>query len=196
MRLRIFLPLISAIFAMMLFHVRDKQVCRIRENRRVSGFMEPIPDTYSRARYLDYAINAPAWASLGENRGLLWHRSTYWTGRDLRFFLALIVMWYWLGSQVDKKVRPDETGGSQRGWWGRALALACVLYGVFMCSLMVPEVLFVYDKTIGYWSPLREYEPWFVVAVISWGVGIILAGCYSLMSRPARNAYRKGSQSG
>jgi len=101
MRLRILLPLVSVILAVVLFRVGDMQIKKILDVRRQDRFAEPVPDAYARARYFDYAINAPAWATLGEKRGTLWPRSKPWE-RNLRYFLAVIVMWYLVGSSSTK----------------------------------------------------------------------------------------------
>ena len=140
-----------------------------------------MPDSYARARYADYALNAPAWAALGEPPGLIWHRTTYWTGRDLRYLLALIAMWYCLGWLLDKKRGSKRAGDGQRGsGWRRALALLGVLYGLFLCYLMLPEFMVLHDKEDGFWLPHRRYELWFIAGVLVWGIGLILAGSHSL----------------
>src|SRR5205807_3327891 len=130
MRFRFALPTLNVILAAILFHIGDLQTDKVMEIRSKSGFVEPVPDSYARARYLDYALNTPAWATLGEPRAMLRYRSTYWTGRDLRYFLALILMWYWLGLQLDNKFETKKKSvfPSPISWWGRALALMWVLY--------------------------------------------------------------------
>ena len=118
MRLRVVLPVLSIILACMLFALGDVQTDKVMNVRRKTGYIEPIPDSYARARYLDYALNAPAWATLGEQRGKLRYRSTYWTGRDLRYFIALMVMWYGLDCNSTRSLgqaillrRSRERGG-------------------------------------------------------------------------------------
>jgi hypothetical protein len=189
MPLRVFLPVLSVILAAVLFHVGDMQAERILNVRRQTGFVEPVPDSYARAKYLDYVLNVPAWAILGEQRGMLWSPSTYWRGRDLRYFLAVILLWYIVGRELDNKLAAKRFDSiPQRTWWGRILALLCALYGLFLCYLMVPE--FVPLRGYGYWLPLRRYEPWFIAAVISWGTGMALSGLYYMFrcSGPAGTA--------
>jgi hypothetical protein len=162
------------------------QIKKILDVRRQDRFAEPVPDAYARARYFDYAINAPAWATLGEKRGTLWPRSKPWE-RNLRYFLAVIVMWYLVGLQFDKRSGARRVDNDRRGaWLGQVFAIICVLYGLFLCHLMLPE--FVPLSDYGHWLPLRRYEPWFIAAVLTWGTGLVLAGSYSLFRRAKRTA--------
>ena len=76
MRFRLVLPVLSVILAVILLRVGDMQIEKFLDGRRPGRGGEPVPDSYARAKYFDYALNAPAWATLGEERGMLWHRST------------------------------------------------------------------------------------------------------------------------
>src|SRR5271156_180788 len=163
MRFRVVLPLSNVVLAIVLLHFGDNQAEKILDIRRHDLEHEPVPDTYARARYLDYALNAPAWATLGEGRNMLWEPSLH-RGRDLRYLLAVILMWYLLGFQLDKRTGAKRTdGGQQRKWRKRVLGLACVLYGLFLYNLMTPE--FAPLGGSGHWLPLRRYELWFIAAV-------------------------------
>ena len=43
---------------------------------------------------------------------------------------------------------------------------------------MLPEFAILHDNVNGYWLPLSLYEPWFVAAVILWGVAMASGGVY------------------
>jgi hypothetical protein len=180
MRFQIILPILNVILASICFHMGDVQAERIWKIRSHTGFVEPVPDSYARARYVDYALNAPAWATLGAQAGMLQSRSTYWTGRDLRYFLALIVMWYLIGSRVDEnRANKERNMDKWMSLQNRASAAFCALYGLFLCYLMLPEVFPL--RGYGQWLPNRKYELWFVGAVIVWGIGMTLFGSSSFL---------------
>lgn len=185
MRFRLVWPVLSVILAVILLRVGDMQIEKVLDGRRPDRGGEPVPDSYARAKYFDYALNAPAWATLGEERGMLWHRSTLWSG-NLRYFVAVVGMWYLLGLQLDNKLDAKKTDGApQRTWRRRIVAIMCALYGLFLCRLMLPE--FVPLRGYGYWLPLRKYELWFIATVLAWGAGLMFAGLYSLFRRAHPN---------
>jgi hypothetical protein len=181
MRFRIVLPLVSVILGVLLFRLGDIQV---RDVLKVAhgGAFEGIPFEAAQARYVHYALNAPAWAILREEHGSLrWSPSTYWTGRDLRYFLAVAVMWYVLGLQLDERLKPataQRIRARQRTWPGRIFALTCVLYGSFVCLAILPD--FIPPKANGVWLPNRHWY-WFLSAVLAWGFGLVWAGSRSLL---------------
>jgi len=143
------------------------------------GTFEGLPFEAAVARYVDYALNAPAWATLLEQRGMRWSWSTYWSGRDLRYFLAVAVMWYLLGFWLDKRLnRTTIANSDHNGMRARAFAMACAAYGIFVCSSVLRDLVPV--KAYGLWFPnLRPF--WFVAAVLAWGMGLIWAGSRSLL---------------
>jgi hypothetical protein len=57
---RVALPILSLILAVVSIRVGDEQFRRIAAR----GLEEPLPQSLARARYVDYALNAPAWASI------------------------------------------------------------------------------------------------------------------------------------
>jgi hypothetical protein len=178
MQYRIVLPLLSVALAVMLLRVGDRQRQKIVD---LGHHEEMVPHTYARARYLDYAINAPVWAIVEGQRDQLWPYSSP-KNRDLGYILGVIVMWYLLGFQLDKKFVVTEARGRQpKRLWQRILGLACVCYGLFLYDLMTPE--FVSLRGYGNWLPLRHYELWFIAAVLAWGVGMVLVGAYWLFRR-------------
>jgi hypothetical protein len=149
MRLRIVLPIFNVILAIVLLRVGDSQASRFWNERIKFGPAEPMPDSYARARYLDYAINAPAWATLGEPRGLIW--SDYkQMERDTRYLLAVIIMWYLVGLQFDRNSRVKRDGALKKRWIRRILGLACMLYGLFLYRLMIPEFDILHDSVNGF----------------------------------------------
>ena len=127
MRFRIVFPVVSVLLSALLFYAGDRQV---RETLKTTngGSFEGMPLNAASAKYIDYAINAPAWAILMENREMRWSPSTYWTGRDLRYFIALVVMWYLLGFGLDKKIAGLSPMQDRHASPSKVvLAVACIL---------------------------------------------------------------------
>jgi hypothetical protein len=136
MRFRIVLPLANVILGMFLFHLGDMHVSEVR--RRIiaahGSLYEPLQDGAATARYVDYALNAPAWAFVEDPRITIWSPSTYWTGQDLHYFLAVAAMWFLIGFKLDKRFFAKDTHRVHEAtWWNRTLAWACLLYGLFTC---------------------------------------------------------------
>jgi len=178
MRYRIVLPLFSVGLAVILLRVGDRQRQWIVDH---GDHYEMVPYTYARARYLDYAINAPVWAIAEGERNQFWPYSTP-ENRDRGYILGVIVMWYLLGSQFDKKYGERKTHGRQPGrLWKRILGVVCALYGLFLYNVMSPE--FVPLRGYGHWFPLSRYDAWFIAAVLAWSLGMIFVGSYWLFRR-------------
>lgn len=179
MRFQLVLPSVSVILAVVLIRAGDMQIRKIVEIRRHHRGAEPVPDSYARARYFDYALNAPAWAALGDQRGMLWSEGNRW-GPYLRYLLAVIGMWYLLGFLIDKRLEARKAEDARpRSWHVLVITALGLPYGLFLCRLMVSE--FQPLRDYGYWLPLRKYEPWFIALVLAWGIGLIWAGCNSLL---------------
>lgn len=172
MRLRIILPVVSILLGVGLFHLGDLQARNLVT--AAGGLFEGLPAEAAVARYVDYALNAPAWATLLEQRGMRWSKSTYWRGRDLRYFLAVAVMWYLLGLWLDHKLNRTITANSDHnGMPARAFAIACATYGIFVCSSVLRDLVPV--KAYGFWFP--NFRPfWFVASVLAWGAALIGVG--------------------
>ncbi len=177
MRLRIVLPLASVVLGVVLFRVGDLQV---RRAIAVHGAYEGVQDGVATARYFDYALNAPAWALLG-GRGQLWGPSTYWTGYDLRYFLASAAMWFLIGLVADKRGRGQTENPTRKSTWKRLVGWTCLCYGAFTCYAIFPQrgrlPLTAYRVAIlnslgrGWW--------WYALG-LAWGLGLIAVGLYSL----------------
>ena len=185
MRYRFILPLANIVLGVLLFHLGDLQVRRIRERY---GSYEGTQDAAATGKYVHYALNAPVWV-LVEKRGMLWSPSTYWTGRDLRYFLAATVMWFLIGLKLDRRRR--RTGAeraSEKIWWRRVLAFAFVVYGLIVGYAVLPQP---------YFGPLKDYLrillaqcrdfAWWYGLGLAWGVGLVVAGL-RLMFRPGKPA--------
>jgi len=176
MRYRIILPVFSIVLGVVAFRIGDWQVRNLQVSAQ-RGASEGIPVEAAAARYPHYAINAPAWAVLGEKREMRWSPSTYWTGRDLRYLLAVMLMWYVVGYHIDKRVgnkrRPKE-------WVNQIVALAYLGCGFL-----------VFHSIYGDFVPLSAYGVtlpnmhafWFTAAVLLWGCGLLLNGSRMLLRR-------------
>ena|SRR5271157_5138056 len=190
MRFQIVLPLASLILGVWLFHLGDLQGQRIIAAH--GGVLEePLQDGVAEARYVDYALNTPAWALLEDTRDKLWSRSTYWTGYDLHYFLAVTAMWFLIGLKLDgRSSRKGLELASRKTRWNKILAWVYLLYGLFICHTLIsppPHVvplksflLYSFRSVIN-----LEYGWWFLPIGFTWGAGLILAGVYGLVNRNA-----------
>ena len=185
MQFRIVLPVISVVLGVFLFHWGDIQVRKAVVS--ASGAVEGMPDIAATAKYAHYALNAPAWA-LDDQREMRWSPTTYWTGHDLQYFVAVILMWYLIGLNLDRRTRRNkQDSGSRRAQWYRILTgTGLLLYGIFLCYRLVPEWRSLAALKEWAFAVARlDYGWWFVVAGETWGVGMILAGLHSLISKRA-----------
>jgi hypothetical protein len=179
-RFRFILPILVIILGFFLFHLGDSQVRaieakRLQENGRIE---EPLPEAAAQARYVYYALNAPVWVLLGD-RNLLWGPSTYWTGRDLRFFVAVGLLWFWVGSNIDKKLNASKTVFEKKRWH-TSLAWLCIAYGFLTAYSMTPPVR-SFDSLKYYFSTLLDsfHTPgiwWWYSLGFAWGIILIGAG--------------------
>jgi hypothetical protein len=183
MRLRILLPLANVALGALLFHLGDIQVRRITS---VSVLAEPLQDGAATARYLDYALNAPVWALLGDTRDKLWSPSTYWRGYDLRYFLAVIAMWFSIGLALDRRFSgSDVRPGKTKAWWNWILAWISLLYGLFVCHSVLPprpDLMPFGNYLVWLASAVSSggYGWWWYPLGLAWGMGLIANGLYSL----------------
>lgn len=179
MRLRFLLPVVSLALAIFLFRFGDLQAKEIAAGAHGSAF-EGLPLEAAKARYIAYALNAPAWALLAQARNMRWSPTTLWNARDLLFLTAVGLMWYCLGLRLDRKFTNSKIQSAQGGRRGWALPLLSVLYGLFVCYSVFRDLLPV--EQYGYLFPnLRPL--WFVLIVLCWGGGII---CFGLNRLPRR----------
>jgi len=136
-------------------------------------------------------MDAPAWAARiqmspevldpgrllgGKARGGLW--SAIPEGNDWWYLLFVGLMWYFLGSRLERW-RSARTRGSTRQaprWPDRLLRLTYIAYG-----------LFVLETALKLYRMRGGFEFWFVIAVFAWGAGITAGGFFLLVSqRPTR----------
>lgn len=189
MRFRIVLPLANVILGLLLFYLGDVQARRIIAAN--GGHLEePLQDGVAEARYVHYALNAPAWVLLDDTRDKIWSRSTYWTGRDLHYFLAIIVMWFLIGLKLDKKSsRKRRELAVRKTAWNRILASLCLLYGLFICYTLIspPHVISLQGFFLLSMRSVINLEHgwWFLPLGLAWGIGLIVAGVYGLVRRGA-----------
>jgi hypothetical protein len=187
MRFRIILPLANVILGVFLFHLGDLQVRRIIA-AHPSGLEEPLQDGAATARYVDYALNAPAWALVEDPRIYIWSPSTYWTGHDLHYFLAVAAMWFLIGYKLDKRfIAKDIKRIHEMTWWNRTFAWACLLCGLFTCYSVFwqkphPEPLTDYFRMVFNVMLHGRYGWWYQLG-LAWSLGLILVGSYWLLRR-------------
>lgn len=187
MHFRFVLPVANIVLGVLLFHLGDLQVRRLLENPRAHH--EPMVDAAATAKYVHYALNAPVWVLLEKREIFLWSPSTYWTGHDLHYFLATMVMWFLIGLRLDRTFRGTGTERIPgKTWWRRILAWLFVLYGFIVCYSILPQphsgplkdylrILLAQSRNFGWWYALG----------LAWGLGLVFAGL-RLMLRPEKSA--------
>ena len=143
------------------------------------ALQEPLPENTSlRARYISYILNAPAWAG-SVHMPWIFHLSggtmafgIIRTERDSWYLLFVILMWYIIGTGLDKwraREGRDAVVLGLRTRTGRVIAFG---YGIFVCYSAV-------EFSQSPWS----YEWWFTIPVFVWGAGLIAFGLRSLLQR-------------
>jgi hypothetical protein len=188
MRFRLALPLLNVILGAVLFWVGDLQIERVAETCG-PHCTEGVPDDFATAKYVDYALNAPAWIFRQEAQvRMFWapdirqwikYRGSRWGGLDLWYFLAVVVMWYCLGLWLDNRFgspRPKTTKKTKA--WLHLFAFACMSYGFFMWWRIYPQ--FVPLRRYGHWLPLRQYPDFSIAAVVLWGGAMVVFGFRAL----------------
>jgi hypothetical protein len=188
--LRIVLPLANIFLGVLLFHLGDLQVRGIVVAN--GGVLEePLQDGAAKARYVHYALNAPAWVLVGDTRDKLWSQSTYWTGHDLHYFLAVAVMWFLIGLKLDRRSGGKSLAlAAKKAPVNRILAWAYLLYGLFVCYALLsppPHVLSLERLFLLSMKSVISLENgwWFLPLGLAWGSGLILAGAHGLVYRSA-----------
>lgn len=168
-RLGLLLPILNVVIALALFRLGYQEAQRAHQ--------EPLP-ALERARYVNYALNVPAWAAQSVTPWMLHINEgvTYWkameTERDWWYLLYVILMWYYIGLRLDK-YRTGDVTSEHKNSISRAVLrrVFLLLYGIFICfrAFTIPWYL----------------EPWFIVAAIGWGVALIIGNLYLLLRRPS-----------
>jgi hypothetical protein len=155
-----------------------------------------MPVGAATARYVHYALNAPAWVIVRETPEMRWSPSTYWTGHDLRYFLVVIVLWFVVGVEVDRKITERNRSGEPiaKRWSHIFEGILLLLYGCFVCYRLIPDWS---STAIRAWTiaMLRLGTGWWFFTIgLVWAVGFISVGLYLLFSAsfgrgrsPARN---------
>jgi hypothetical protein len=171
-RFRVLVPLLNVAMAVVLLDVGQAQWKKIASH----GMSELLPDLYRSATYVDYALNAPAWAAQMNMPWLLhvkrWRMME--TERDWWYLLFVAVMWFHIGSRLDKRLHSadcEEPGPASRllVWRKRVVAALSLSYAVFMVNTA--------------FDGIGPYETRFVASVFLWALAITLAGLLPLMRR-------------
>ncbi len=166
--MRLLLPALNVLLALALFRLGHQEAQRAHQ--------EPLP-ALERARYVDYALNIPAWAAQSVTPWMLHinERVTYWkameTERDWWYMLYVILMWYYVGMRLDEHRPGDVVSGNKKSTrWAFLRRVFLLLFGIFICfrAFMIPWYL----------------EHWFIAAAVAWGVALIIGNFYFLARRP------------
>ncbi len=184
MRFRFFLPAGNVILGLLLFHWGDVQVRRILVTN--GGALEGITDVAARAKYVHYALNAPAWALLGDTRNRLWSPSTLRSTDELLYFLAVILLWFSIGLVLDRQLKGRDQPAIKAKWCKYILASTYITYGLFTCYSVFPRKSYVttlddYLTSLGDAVLRGGYGWWWYPLGLAWGLGLIVAGVYSLL---------------
>lgn len=177
MQFRIALPLISIALNIALFYLGDLQVRTLVAG---GGTYEGVQDSAATARYLGYALNAPAWALLGDTRDTLWSPSTYWKGYDAHYLLAVGVMWLLIGLFLDDRFPQTPSKlDRKRLSWHSITAWGCTIYGLFTCYAILPRrhslSVTLYISTLAN-AVFSGHGWWWYLLGLAWGLGLMTAG--------------------
>ena len=174
-RLRIVLPLVNVLLTVLLFWLGDLQV---RQIVLAHGAYEGISDGAATARYLAYAVNAPAWTLLPDTRSKIWSPSTYWTGYDVRFLLLVAVMWLLIGFALDRRISHDRAS-KILGRWKSLFAVVCLIYALFICYAMLPHRhgLPLTAYTVGLSNGVTSGWWWYGLG-LGWAVALVIVGLW------------------
>jgi len=179
--IRIILPTVQLILAIGLFALGDYQLNEHRKMVRDSATGrtvrdDPWPESLETGRFVDYAINAPAWVAKTNTPWVLTspldpsnRQAAFWrgikSGRDWWYLLYIALMWFWIGLLIDQRLASKKLDLSPAQRWRKsALGSACLAYGAFM--------LWTHPS----FGMTRHYEIWFIASVLLWGALLVVAG--------------------
>lgn len=131
----------------------------------------PLPNFYAFGRYMDYGLNAPAWALSSELPFFLPSGLETCCGfipgeRGWEYLILVAAMWFGIGAWLDKRRTglPRRKGDGPK-WLSFALRAICGLGGAFLWYAAVE-------------SFRSQGSGWFEFKVALWGTGLILASLY------------------
>jgi hypothetical protein len=179
MRFRILLPLANVVLGVFLFHLGDVQarsLLRIHQE-------EPLVDEAATARYIHYGMNAPVFVLMGP-RSTHWYPSNYWTGHDLRYLLAVALMWFLIGLALDRRFDGRVRNGF-RSTWRMFLASLLCLYGLFICYSILPHYGTLKEHFVALWAQVWSFKLIYGLILV-WGVALVIVGLRSLFRHGTR----------
>jgi hypothetical protein len=180
-RFRVLLPVLFLALSVALGRLGDAERNRIVECVG-KGAVHGIPDWTARARYLDYALNAPAWAAAWNMPAIPLKQRTYW--EDIAWIVErcsypffVVLMWLVIGFGVDRWRETRQMHEPERPAWRDNVRIACAVCGGFiLCSAI---------QAAGFQDLFGGYEIWFLAGVFAWAIGLIFAAVHPYS--PARS---------
>ena len=163
---QIVLPISHILLAFFLLTLgRSEMVRELRIAKSEGGIHEPLPSYIERARYVSYAINAPAWfVQLLMPSILHLEGSSFWGGegahlgaiedeRDFWYLVFVGVLWFFVGRKFDRRRRQHRAA---------AESYIISLLLLLAAGLLVAAAI----------SPPFGSELWFKIAVCVWALGL------------------------
>lgn len=169
MRFKVVLPILMLVLTVLLFKIGELQFRALVQRVKTDtgrGLQEGLPgDVEEPARYVSYILSAPAWAGsvhmpwiLGFNERAL---GIFWNDRDCRYLLFVLVLWYTIGTWLDKRRERRSGDAIMPGAWAKSARFLLVGCGIFVCY-----------SAFEFSQPPWRFELWFVVPVFVWGMGL------------------------
>jgi len=166
-RFRVILPAAFLVLSIVLATVGDWQRQRVIDSVG-RGAVHGVPQRVAVARFMDYAINAPAWIATWQIPNFINHFPSWGimsTEFDWRYLLLVCITWYLIGAMIDRKRSSPPRVIPVA--WKRVLGVLATGYGIFMCRDVAP---------LEWW-----FDPWFIDCVFLWGFFLTVAALVSLL---------------
>lgn len=175
-RFRLWLPLIFLVLSIGMEVLAMAEMSWIEQSSSASTRRpyrgEGHDDFIVRVRFVDRALNAPAFAAARKMpyvlrvEGWLSGEDSLRFEDDLGYLLFVTFMWFLIGYRLDRWREEKRTGEPGSTFLRRRVVrLLWVVYGVFVCW-----------NVVNYNTYAVSFETWFAASAFGWGVGLIFAG--------------------
>lgn len=177
-KLRILLPLAFLGLSLLLAQAGESYRTRVIQSAvsRQGRLYEPLPANVAWPRFLDYALNAPAWVGANHMPDLFHGNASFPSDgvivrdqSDMWYFVFVFVFWYIVVTVVIRwqQRRPSHIP-FRFSWRTRAANALLGCYGAFVSYVAIEEK-----------EPPHGYALWFIVVVFLWGAILTSASFYA-----------------
>ena len=182
------LPLIFLLLSIIMAKIGESYRTTIVQSvvAKYGHLAEPIPDSVALARFIDYALNAPAWVAAWNmphvlpidesvtHWGIMRYEAHWW------YFIFVALMWFLVGVWLDRYRSVRHPDQFHKPVYNISIEVFLIAYGSFMSysGFSISESF--------------EYARWFEIVVCAWGAILVVVNLYLLLksasalrSRPA-----------